>query len=269
MSAWDYYDQAEDQLKAFTRSAVRTKIMLRLKEGGMTAGVLEKEMNIRASTILHAMKEMSEAGLVSKRDISYSLTNIGTIQTILLDELVAAIVLLEQHEDYWLSHDLSGIPEELLAKIGMLARSQRMTSDPTAPLKSLERFMSEVAIARDIRGVSSFIAPGFPELIRDCVKGGAKVELVLTDAVFEEISNKNKQLLEDIQNLDNFHLYHLDKEVNIGFTVTESILALGLWRLDGSIDIGGGELVCIGEEATKWGRALFEHYRSLSQSVRK
>src|SRR5271157_1489074 len=112
MSAWDYYDQAEDQLKAFTRSAVRTKIMLRLKEGGMTAGELEKEMNIRASTILHAMKEMSEAGLVSKRDISYSLTNIGTIQTILLDELVAAIVLLEQHEDYWLSHDLSGIPEE-------------------------------------------------------------------------------------------------------------------------------------------------------------
>ena len=85
--------------------------------------------------------------LVKKKDISYSLTNIGTIQTILLDELVGAIVLLDQHEDYWLVHDLSGIPEELKAKIGMLARSQRMTSDPTAPLKSLEAFMSELARA--------------------------------------------------------------------------------------------------------------------------
>jgi predicted transcriptional regulator len=269
MSAWDYYDQAEDQLKAFTRSAVRTKIMLRLKEGGVTAGELEKEMNIRASTILHAMKEMIEAGLVKKKDTNYSLTNIGMVQTILLDELVGAIVLLDQHEDYWLGHDLSGIPEELLAKIGMLARSHRMTSDPTAPLKSLETFMSEVARAKDIRGVSSFVAPGFPELIGDCVKGGAKVELILTGAVFEEISNENKQLLADIQNLDNFHLYLLDKDVNIGFTVTESLLALGLWRLDGSIDLATGELVCIGDEATIWGRELFEHYKSLSQLVRK
>ena len=64
MSSWNYYDQAENHLKAFTRSAVRTKIMLCLKEGGMTAAELEKEMNIRASTILHAMKEMIEAGLV-------------------------------------------------------------------------------------------------------------------------------------------------------------------------------------------------------------
>ena len=269
MSAWDYYDQAENQLKAFTRSAVRTKIMLRLKEGGMTAGELEKEMNIRASTILHVMKEMLDSGLVRKKDTSYSLTNIGMIQTILLDELVGAIVLLNQHEDYWQGHDLSGIPMVLLAKIGMLARSQRMTSDPTAPFKSLETFMSEVARAKDIRGVSSFVAPGFPELIGDCVKGGAKVELILTDAVFDEISNKNKHLLDDIQNMDNFHLYHLDKEVNIGFTVTESLLALGLWRLDGSIDLAAGELLCIGEEATIWGRELFEHYRGLSQLARK
>lgn len=267
MSAWDYYDQAENHLKAFTRSAVRTKIMLRLKEGGMTASELEKEMNIRASTILHAMKEMIEAELVKKKDISYSLTNIGMIQTILLDELVGAIVLLDQHEDYWLGHDLSGIPEELLAKIGMLAHSQRMTSDPIAPLKSLEAFMSELARAKDIRGVSSFIAPGFPELIGDCVKGGAKVELVLTDTVLKKISDENAKLLEEIQDMDNFHLYHLEKNVNVGFTVTESLLALGLWRLDGSIDLATGELVCIGEEATIWGRELFEHYRSLSQLV--
>jgi predicted transcriptional regulator len=266
LSAWDYYDQAEDQLKAFTRSAVRTKIMLRLKEGGMTAGELEKEMNVRASTILHAMKEMNEAGLVSKRDTSYSLTNIGTIQTILLDELVAAIVLLEQHEDYWLSHDLSGIPEELLAKIGMLGRSQRIASDPTSPLKSMENFMSELAGSKSICGVSSFIVPGFPELIMDCVEKGADVKLILTDSILKIVSKDHYQVLSDLRGADNFKLYHLNLDIKIGFTVTEYLLALGLYRIDSGIDLGS-ELICIGETATDWGNQLFAYYEKLSELV--
>jgi len=67
MSAWNYYDLAEDQLKAFTRSAVRTKIMLCLKDRSMTAGELDKEMNIRTSTILHSMKDLIDTGLVNKK----------------------------------------------------------------------------------------------------------------------------------------------------------------------------------------------------------
>jgi predicted transcriptional regulator len=245
---------------------VRTKIMLRLKDVEMTAGELEKEMNIRSTTILHAMKEMIDAGLVSKKDTSYSLSNIGKIQTILLDELVAAIVLLNQHEDYWLSHDLSAIPENLLAAIGMLARSRRITSDPIAPLKSLENFMTELSKAKNIRGVSSFVAPGFPELIKDCVKRGTKVDLILTDAILKLVSKEHFILLKDLQGFDNFKLYHLGLDVNIGFTVTESLLALGLYRIDGGIDLGS-ELICIGETATKWGNDLFEYYKSRSELI--
>ena len=266
MSAWGYYDLAENQLKAFTRSAVRTKIMLRLKDEGLSSGILEKEMNIRASTILHAMKEMIDAGLVSKKETSYSLTTIGKIQTILLDELVAAIVLLDQHEDYWLSHDISAIPEELLAKIGMLAHSKRIASDPTSPLKSLENFMSELATSKNIRGASSFIAPGFPELIKGCVENGSNVELILTDSILKLVSKEHYKLLSDLRGADNFKLYHLDKDIKIGFTVTEAILALGLYRLDGGIDLGS-ELICIGDSATSWGNQLFDNYRNFSKAI--
>jgi len=267
MSAWDYYDQAEEQLKAFTRSAVRTKIMLRLKDERLSASELDREMDIRVSTILHAIKELTESGLVNKKDARYGLTNIGRIQTILLDELVAAIVLLGQHEDYWQSHDLSGIPEPLIAKIGMLARSKRITSDPTSPLKSLEDFMNELSRASEIRGVSSFIAPGFPDLIGDCVQRGAHVELVLTDSVWKVISKDHMGLLNSVKGFDNFHLYHLDRNINVGFTVTENLLALGLWRLDGTIDLAGGELICIGPEATSWGSELFDFYRKISCEI--
>lgn len=267
MSAWNYYDLAEDQLKAFTRSAVRTKIMLCLRDRRITAGELEKEMNIRTSTILHSMKDLIETGLVNKKGMHYSLTNIGKIQTILLDELVAAIVLLDQHAEYWQSHDLSGIPEHLLAKMGMLGRSQRITSDPASPLKSLDNFMQELSRAKNIRGVSSFIAPGFPEIIKDCVERGANVELILTDSILNVVSKEYFDLINSLRGANNFRLYHLDKNINIGFTVTEHLLALGLWRLDGTIDLAGGELICIGEDATSWGYELFEYYKDISKLV--
>jgi predicted transcriptional regulator len=62
-SASDKYDLAETKLKAFTRSAVRTKVMLCLLEKELNAGELEKEMGLRATTILHSIKELSEEKL--------------------------------------------------------------------------------------------------------------------------------------------------------------------------------------------------------------
>lgn len=267
METWDYYDLAEDQLKAFTRSEVRTKIMLLLKDTMATSGDLEEKMGIRSTTILHSMKELINSGLITKKDGAYLLTNVGKIQVLLLDRLIGAIVLLEQQEEYWLNHDLSGIPEELLAKIGMLAYSERITSDPTAPLKSLEKFMQELSKSKDIRGVSSFIAPGFPELIRTCVKSGSNVELILTNTLLAKISEDSSSMGSDLLDYPNFKLYLLDRDINIGFTVTESLLALGLWRLNGTIDLAGGELICIGEDATVWGRELFDYYKSRSKPI--
>jgi predicted transcriptional regulator len=266
MDAWDYYDQAEDQLKAFTRSAVRTKIMLRLKDSGMTAGDLGKDMNIRTSTILHMIKEMMEDGLISKKDAHYSLTSIGKIQTILLDELVAAIVLLDLHKDYWLNHDLSGIPEHLLANIGMLTHSKMITSDPTAPLRSLENFISEVSKSNCISGFSSFIAPGFAELIKGCAERGAKIDLILTDSILKIISEDQATLLANLQEFDNFKLYRFNSDINLSFTVTESQLALGLYRIDGGVDLGS-EIICMGKAATEWGNELFKYYKIHSELV--
>ena len=136
MPAQDFYDLAENRLKAFTRSAVRTKIMLRLaKSGETTAGELENDMNIRTSTILHAMRDLTDEDLVIKSRHGYSLTNIGKIQALLVDELTSAIVVLDQHKEFWLNHDISGIPPELLTQIGMLVESEILKGDRAAILR--------------------------------------------------------------------------------------------------------------------------------------
>ena len=79
-SASDRYDLAESDLKSFTRSSIRTKVMLALMEKEMTAGELEKTIVIRTSTILHSIRDLIENNLVNKTARGYSLTNVGRMQ---------------------------------------------------------------------------------------------------------------------------------------------------------------------------------------------
>ncbi len=150
MSAWGKCDLAEDQLKAFTRSAVRMKTLLCLIEDDMDSGDLEKKIGTRASTILHTMKDLTENELVIKSKRGYALTNVGRIQAMLLDDLVEAIVALDQHKEFWLTHDLTGIPSDLQKKIGMLAQSEIMASSSEAIFRTVEYFIQEMAKAKEI-----------------------------------------------------------------------------------------------------------------------
>jgi predicted transcriptional regulator len=266
MPAWDHYDQAEDQLKAFTRSAVRTKIMLILQEGEMTGSDLEEKMNIRLSTILHSMREMIDEGLVTKTAHGYGLTNIGKIQALLLDELVSAIAILEKYKGYWLTHDLSGIPTDLLAKIGLLSRSEMISGDHITLLRALDNFIAELKKSKDIRGVSPIIVPQYPEAIATAVMNGANVHLILTKNILDIVIKEYHDLLKDILPHKNLKLFYIEEDVNVAFTVLDDVVSLGLFRLDGEYDLGS-DIFCYGSKAVIWGSDLFEYYRNKSHLV--
>lgn len=264
----DKYDLAEPDLKSFTRSTIRTKVMLTLLDESKTIGELERIMNTRSTTILHSMKSLMESNLVEKKQSGYSLTNIGKIQAILLDELTDTIVTINENLEFWLQHDLSGIPLELQKRIGMLGQGEIIKDAPETPLKSLDYFIATLSDSKEIRGVSPVLVTGYPEAIAHVVKNGAFVELILTNPVLNATIAEQKELLKELLNTDNFKLYSIEPNVNISFTVTESFLNLGLSRMDGSYDLGADLIYC-GKNAIMWGNMLFDHYRHRSKNVTK
>ncbi len=266
MTTCNDFDLAEEQLKAFTRSAVRTKIMLCLMDKEMSAGELEKEMGIRVSTILHSMKEMIADDLAKRSPRGYSLTNIGKIQALLLNELVSAIVALDQRKAFWLSHDISAIPKDLLSNIGMISQSHVMEADPAALLKIAQHAIAEMIKAKEIYGLSPIIVPGFSEAIIKAVENGASVNLILTENIIEEVKGYYHADIIKLLNCDNFKLYQINDEVRIAFTVIDSLLSLGLFRSDGGYDLGE-DLICIGPMARAWGLELFDYYLKCSNAI--
>jgi predicted transcriptional regulator len=265
-SASEKYDLAESDLKSFTRSSIRTKVMLALMDKDMTASELEKAMIIRTSTILHSIKDLMESNLVYKTAQGYALTNVGRMQALMLDDLVATIITLNDYRDFWLSHDMSGIPQELQKKIGMLGKGEILEGDRTAVLKAQEFFISVLKNSKEIYGVSPIIVPGYAEAISIAVENGAKVSLILTKAIIESVIREHEEVLQFLLSCGNFKLYRIDNDIKVAFTVTDEILSFGLFRLDGRYDISS-DLNCKGLEARKWGMELFAYYLSKSECM--
>lgn len=264
--ACDTYDLAEDRIKAFSRSSVRAKIMLCLTDGPKTAAEMEKSIGTRVSTILHAVKEMNSEDLIIKASRGYALTNIGLIQARVLEELINTIVTLDRHKEFWLTHDISGIPVGLQRKIGMLGISEVLKGDPAAILKTQEFFISELKKSKEIHGVSPIIVPGYSEAIAVAVGNGAQVDLILTSNILSIVLKEYREMIQDLLFCENFRLYRINDNITVAFTVTDSILSLGLFRIEGGYDVAS-DLNCLGPEAKTWGMELFAHYLSLSERI--
>ncbi|MHC1631845.1 MAG: helix-turn-helix transcriptional regulator [Methanotrichaceae archaeon] len=242
------------------------KVLLCLKDENKNIGELVREIGFRNTTILHAINRMIKSDTVTRIEHGYKLTNLGKIQACFLDDMINLVTVLEEHKNFWLTHDMSGIPTELLKKIGMLAQSDIITSDYGVPLKAQENFISELMKSKEIHGVSPINIPGYSDAITIPIKNGAKVDLILTEDILEIISKEYHNLTRKLLECDNFKLYKIDASITVAFTVTDSLLSLGLYRLDGYYDLGN-DLICRGEYAVAWGLELFEYYRKRSELI--
>ncbi|MGB7544815.1 MAG: transcriptional regulator FilR1 domain-containing protein [Methanothrix sp.] len=259
MDTGNLYDLAEGQIKGFTRSSVRAKIFLCLKDGPMVVRDIEISIGTRTSTILHSVKDMIDDGLVAKTSKGYELTNIGKIQAILLNDLISSIVALDQHKEFWQSHDLSGIPIELQKKIGMLTESEVFKDDPVAILSTHEHFISELKAAKVVYGVSPIIVPGYAEAIAFAVSEGSQVNLILTKKILDIVKKENSDVLQHLLSFERFRLFSIEEDIMVAFTVTDRILSLGLFLHKGGYDVTN-DLFCKGEQALLWGKELFDYY---------
>ena len=262
----DRYEMAEESLKSFTRSKVRTEILLLLKEGNKSTSDLEEEMGIRNTTILHAIKEMIKSKLVTRAEKGYGLTNLGRMQASMLSEIIDFVLVMEKYSDFWVNHDISGIPDELLVKMGRLYKSEIIEADSSELLKTVDYFIAELKKSNRIQGVSPIIVPGYAEVIAHCVRNNAEIELIVTSEILEVIFRDHEYLIKDLMEKSNFKLYEIQEDVTLAFTVTEKILDFGAYRSDGTYDLSC-DLICIGESAVKWGRELFDYYRNKSRLV--
>ena len=75
-----------------------------------TTRTLGQKLNLHQSSVSHTLKELLERDLVIKKGKSYCLSNLGIIEKNTLEWTGKTLRCLQDHKDFILSHDISGIP---------------------------------------------------------------------------------------------------------------------------------------------------------------
>ncbi|MFC1787394.1 helix-turn-helix transcriptional regulator [Halobacteriota archaeon] len=248
-------------------SDLRSSILISLGEGKKSLGELRDSIGSSSTTAIHALRELEKGSiLIQDENKDYVLTKIGEIVALKLIDFVQAIEVLKKYETFWLSHNLSDIPESLLERIGELKESNLIEAPAADVLKIFNEFVELLKNSKEIRGVTSMFIPEFGSLLKELtIEKNVDVELVLTKEIFEGM---DKEILKEIfaDKSSKLKLYLMKENLKVAFTVTNDLLSFGLFNFDSTYD-WNKDLIDTTEEGIRWGLDLFEWYREIAEEI--
>jgi predicted transcriptional regulator/CheY-like chemotaxis protein len=261
---------AVKKIRIFASSELRMNILLSLKNAEKDVSNLQKELGGRNTTILHAIKDMSDSNLIKKNRQGYILTNLGKIKASVLDNVISIFENLEENPGFWLNHDISSIPPEMLNSLSMLFKSEIIFPDHSTPLMCHEKLVSMLARSKKMCAILPvLIFPKESDIILNFLRKGGQVDLLITDKMLEALFDEEGRLSPEFKHalkFKNFKLRQTADDIKVALIVTDSFVYMGMWRLDGAYDVGSGTIYT-GESAVTWGLQLFNYYFNESSDV--
>ena len=266
VSGIDSYNGIKDELKFFTTSGVRVKLLISLNKEKMTIDEMRSEFGYRTSTILPVLAELKSKELIYKDDRYYGVTPFGKLISSKLIDFIETLYMFKTQERFWKNHETYVIPDLFFRNIGSLSRSHIIEDSPADLFATHRRFIKLLEGCKAINGVSPFLHPDFPSIFKIFVEHDAVVRLVITHPVLELIRERHGELLQRSKGIPNFSLRVIKEDVGVAFTVTENLLSVGFFRPDGTYDYSA-DLVSEDRAAIEWGNALFKYYWDRSAEV--
>ncbi len=262
--------ESRDLLRLVICSDLRKNLLISLNEDKKSLGDLRNELNISSTTAIHALRELEKSNLAFQdRDKNYALTKIGRILTLKVADFSNAIDVLKTHERFWLEHDLTGIPEHLMEKIGWLKNSNIMQIDSLDIVKTHESFVRFIKPAKWIKGVTPVFSSDYPVVFTKIIEKNINTQVILTDAVLKKsIEALGKENFDTLISNYNFDLLVTNENLKVAFTVTDGFLSLGLFTNNGIYD-PTHDLIATDTKAIQWGIELFDYYRETAINMKK
>ncbi len=260
------YEAVKGELKFFATSGVRIKLLISLNKEKMTVDQMRSEFGYRTSTILPVLAELKSRDLIHKDGGYYEMTPSGKLIASKLVDFIETLYMFKTQERFWKNHETYTIPDLFFKNVSSISRSHIMEHEPADIFAIPDHFMKMLEGCKIINGVSPFLHPDFPGMFSAFAEHEAAVRLVLTRPVLELACRRYSEVLQHVEGMPNFSLRVIDEDVKVAFTVTENILSLGFFRLDGTYDYNT-DLVSEDAAAIEWGNMLFEYYWQQSTDV--
>jgi len=252
-------------LSLITFSEKRSGILIMASEKPITLDEIKEHFNVSSPEILPQIKKLEDGNLlVRNADRTYELTDIGRVVSKPFLEFCETIDLFEEDMEFWLTHDVQGIPDEFLYRLKDIGKYHVVRSSPTNIFEPHEEFMSALITSKKIRGVSPIFHPEYPAAFEALAAKGKQISLIISASVYERIKVEHQNELQIF--LDNSELMVYGGDIGLAFTVTDSLLSLGLFDNRGVYDTNQ-DLMSYEKSALKWGDDLFKYFKKQSRKV--
>jgi predicted transcriptional regulator len=246
-------------LISLNTTPLKLKILEKLKNPtGISS--LARSLDVPRDTIKPHIRSFVEAGLIERCDEGYKLTVLGKIVLEKAIEIEKILSIARDVRDFFITHDTSPIPEELIRDLHCLCGGYLVQR--VDPFELSEDWIKILKASNWIKGVSPVYHPKFPPLFTALAEE-RDVTLVLTKDVFEKCMSEHPELVRKFIGLGGE--MRVCSNAKVAFVVAEKGFAMGLYA--GNVYDANHIYVCTSDEAVQWGLKLFNHFYSVSRKV--
>lgn len=236
----------------------RKDLLLLLKEKPRDIDSIKELLKADASSIQPKLKKMKDSGLITERNKIYSLSEIGEAIIENMQSLLNMTEFFEENAEYWISHDLSSIPEFLLKRIDELGHCELLEPDTEHMFETPKILRDCILSSKEILTFTAYFHPQAPLMYTELAEKGAEITLCMTESVAERLYFNYREEAEKLSGARNSRLFILPKPATIpSLIVTDRLVVLKLFENNGKLR---DQLVLsFGERATCWGKELFRY----------
>ena len=257
---FEQYDTVKEDMKFFTSSDVRSKIIISLTNGTKNLADLRSELCLSSSTILHGMNQLEEKDFIFRESRFYSLSQTGEIAANILIDMMKSIYSLKKFKPLFLHHEIGCIPNHLMKEVGSLNDSKIVKStneDVLKPQRVLSGFLSKT---NNIKHLSSVFHPQNSVELLKTIENGGELQLVLTRGVLEQlIETIGMEIINKAIFTGKLQIWRVGDDTKISFTMGNDFVALGLFSTEGVYDLNIF-MISQANDAIVWGNNLFNYY---------
>ncbi len=248
-------------------SEKRTNVLLLLEEGPKTSDEIKTALNVSSTSIMPQIKKLKEGHMITQESDRYQLSEMGEIVVEKMEPLLNTVRVFEENYDYWVNHDLSAIPENLLNRIEELGNYFLLEPDLNRLFEVPEDFKINLLESRRVMTFLSYFHPLYLNLYSELARKGAEMCLILTEPVFERMKKDYTEDLQELLDFKNAKIYICGEKITLKNVVTDRFCSLVLFDRKGKFD--HQRLMSFDESALEWCEELFNHYRDRSIPLEK
>ncbi len=262
----DIYDEFHEEIQAIFRSRLLTQMLVALGSGTKSLSDLREITGSSSQALIPKIRQLESAHYLESDRGDYALSPIGKIVEPEIERLVTLMGVLQRHRDFWIQHDIEGIPLPFLKEIGDLYNSDAVRDVENNIFAVYTTFLGVLQNAQWIHAASSIMSPAHAEAMTGMVRQGKPVEMVVSaDLAGTLAAEPYISMLKSLADCPDFRIYVSPVPIRLGMTVTNGCLSLGLYKRGNDAYDTSVDLISLDAKAIAWGERLFQYYRQQSE----